>query len=86
MDQEFSGAGDEGDVVGFSVGAESFVEDAEDGAESCGGFGGHVECFSDGGASAVDASFAFPFPGFLGVWRDADEGGCLLPVECSKFG
>jgi hypothetical protein len=55
-DEEFSGAGDDGELLGFSAFEESLVKVGDVGVVLTGGDGGHVEGFANASSSAVDVT------------------------------
>ena len=62
MDEEFAHGGGEGELVGFSVGAQVEVEGFDDGVKAGSHEGGHVEGFgARNGEAAPSGSHLLPF-------------------------
>src|SRR6185312_13764343 len=83
--RDFSHAGDERDLAGFSVVAEPPVEGFDGGVVADGAQGGDVEDVADADAAASDGTVAAPGAAVAVDGRDADEGGGLVAGQTAEL-
>src|SRR6202453_824347 len=83
--QQFSHAGDDRDFIGFSGLLKPLGKTSDDGIESHGGDGGHVQDTAQSGASATDGAFAGSGSGVGVEGSDADQGADASSIGLAQF-
>ena len=84
--EQFSHAGDDRDLIGFSGFEESLVEIFDRGIAAGGGAGRHVEDVADGFSTSGNASLAGELSAVVVVGGKSDECSDFLAVERPQFG